>query len=329
MQRAVRRNFYRTQLRRNLGAQRIQNAKISAIEILPAVPPSPTPTCTPTATSTPTHTPTPVVGLTSRTLTYGYDRLQRLTGITYDSSPSYSYAYDKAGNRTDGRRTYDNANQVVGWTYDNAGNLLSDGMTARTYDALSRVLTSGTTTSAYNGDGTLISQTTGGTTTRYTQDLAAPLSQILQSVVGSTRTSYLYGRERLAIDGSPRTWFIGDALGSVRQTLNDSGVALNATSYGPWGQPQSTLNTPFGFTGELQQGGEVYLRARWYTPGSGRFVSVDPFAGFPEQPYSLNPYSHALGNPILLTDPSGRNVCEDHETSQGTPPSMDVTFWRS
>ena len=85
LQRAVRRNFYRTQLRCNLDAQRIQNAKISAIEILPAVTPSPTPTCTPTATSTPTHTPTPVVGLTSRTLTYGYDRLQRLTGITYDS----------------------------------------------------------------------------------------------------------------------------------------------------------------------------------------------------------------------------------------------------
>ena len=76
--------------------KRIQNAKISAIEILPAVTPSPTPTATgttgtatltptPSHTATATSTATPVAGLTSRTLTYGYDRLQRLTGITYDS----------------------------------------------------------------------------------------------------------------------------------------------------------------------------------------------------------------------------------------------------
>ena len=170
-----------------------------------------------------------------------------------------------------------------------------------------------------------MSQITGGTTTRYAQDLAAPLSQILQSVVGGTRTSYLYGRERLAIDGSPRTWFIGDALGSVRQTLNDSGVALNATSYGPWGQPQSTLSSPFGFTGELQQGGEVYLRARWYTPSSGRFVSVDPFAGFPEQPYSLNAYQYAYGNSVLHTDPTGECVPEVIGTYGQYDPSG---FWK-
>jgi RHS repeat-associated protein len=197
---------------------------------------------------------------------------------------------------------------VNGWIYDNAGNLLSDGTTIRTYDALHRVLTSGTTSYTYTGDGTLVSETTGGTTTRYTQDLAAPLSQILQTVVGSTRTNYLYGRERLAIDGSPRTWFAYDALGSVRHTLNDSGVTANPTSYGPWGTPHQSLTTPFGFAGELQHGSDLYLRARWYAPPQGRFVSRDPFAGFPEQPYSLNAYQYAYANPVLWTDPSGEVV---------------------
>jgi hypothetical protein len=41
-------------------------------------------------------------------------------------------------------------------------------------------------TYAYNGDGALVSQVTGGVTTRSVQDLAAPLSQILRTVQGST-----------------------------------------------------------------------------------------------------------------------------------------------
>jgi hypothetical protein len=64
-------------------------------------------------------------------------------------------------------------------------------MITRTYDALNRVLASGTANYSYIGCGTLVSQTIGGTTIRYTQDLAAPLSQVLQTIVGSTRTSYL------------------------------------------------------------------------------------------------------------------------------------------
>jgi YD repeat-containing protein len=42
---------------------------------------------------------------------------------------TFTYAYDRAGNRTDGGNTYDAANQVSGWTYDAAGNLTNDGVT--------------------------------------------------------------------------------------------------------------------------------------------------------------------------------------------------------
>ncbi len=97
--------------------------------------------------------------------------------------------------------TYDATNQVVGWQYDAAGNLLSDDTTTSTYDPLNRLLTSTSAgqsrTNSYNGDGVLVAQTANGTTTRYTQDLAAPRSQVLQTVQGSTTTDYLYGVERL------------------------------------------------------------------------------------------------------------------------------------
>jgi hypothetical protein len=49
----------------------------------------------------------------------------------------------------------------------------------------------------------------------------------------------------------------------------------------------------------------VYLRARWYAPGQGRFVSEDPFAGFATRPYSLHAYQYAYSNPVRWTDPSG------------------------
>ncbi|KAB8143088.1 hypothetical protein F8S13_12700 [Chloroflexia bacterium SDU3-3] len=61
----------------------------------------------------------------------------------------------------------------------------------------------------------------------------------------------------------------------------------------------------FGFTGELQQGSSVHLRARWYNAASGSFASVDPYAGDPANPA---PYMYASNQPTLFTDPSGRCI---------------------
>lgn len=125
-----------------------------------------------------------------------------------------------------------------------------------------------TTTNRYNGDGVLVGQI-AGSTTRYVQYRAAPLSQVLAS-----GTTYVYGHERLlGGTGSVRTWYTGDALGSLRQTLDNAGAPLAGLRYDPWGAPQSSTLSPFGFTGELQDAtGLTYLRARWYTPGAGTFL---------------------------------------------------------
>ena len=73
-------------------------------------------------------------------------------------------------------------------------------------------------------------------------------------------------RDRLASEiGGTRTWYGSDALGSVRQTLNNSGAVLGSVTYDPWGQVESGSTPGFGFTGELQdESGMVYLRTRWY-----------------------------------------------------------------
>jgi len=84
----------------------------------------------------------------TRIITYTYDGLNRLAGATETPGTTYAYTDDLAGNRTAVRAngalianlSYNDANQVIGWSYDAAGNLLSDGTTTRSYDALNRMV---------------------------------------------------------------------------------------------------------------------------------------------------------------------------------------------
>jgi|GEM_PF-3799748 len=58
--------------------------------------------------------------------------------------------------------SYDPAKHVTNWTYDQAGNLLSDDRQTYVYDALSRVTSTtvdSTTTHSYTGDGVLVALT--------------------------------------------------------------------------------------------------------------------------------------------------------------------------
>jgi hypothetical protein len=49
----------------------------------------------------------------------------------------------------------------------------------------------------------------------------------------------------------------------------------------------------------------VYLRARMYAPGMGRFLSRDTWGGTYKRPLSLNRWSYVDGNPVRFSDPSG------------------------
>jgi len=48
------------------------------------------------------------------------------------------------------------------------------------------------------------------------------------------------------------------------------------------------------------------LRARYYNPATGRFLSRDPEDGKPVDPKTLQKYLYAGGNPIDEIDPLGR-----------------------
>jgi RHS repeat-associated protein len=95
-------------------------------------------------------------------------------------------------------------------------------------------------------------------------------------------------------------------------------------AYTPFGVVASgNTPDPFGFTGELHSEGLVYLRARWYDPSVGTFTSRDPFAGYPQTPYSLHYYQYGYSNPLLWTDASGEG---DHHKPGASPFGCDITI---
>jgi RHS repeat-associated protein len=183
------------------------------------------------------------------------------------------------------------------------------------YDSANRLtsLSGGqTATYAYNGLGDRLTQNG----VNYTLDLNAGLTQVLND--GTNQ--YLYGVGRIAqVNTSTLVtdYFITDALGSVRQLTNGQGEITLANAYEPYGtlaQSAGSAQTSYGFTGEFTDpSGMVYLRARYYASGDGRFISRDTWMGDYNSPLSLNRWNYVQSNPVNYFDPSGNVNCRVSE----------------
>jgi RHS repeat-associated protein len=266
-----------------------------------------------------------VFSSTSRTITYTYDSLYRLKRADYSDGTYFSYTYDAVGNRlteqttggTSNTYVYDAANRLtsvdgIAYTWDNNGNLLSDGTNTYSYDHANRLIGVNRPTIAasygYNGLGDRLQQTVNGVTATYAIDLAGSLTQVL----ADTTNTYLYGSSRIGqYAGTTAEYLLGDALGSVRQLADASGNVTLAKGYEPYGEvlgSAGNTTTAYGFTGErTDNNGLIYLRARYYNPTVGRFTTMDTWGGDINQPATINKYNYALSNPQLYTDPSGHN----------------------
>jgi RHS Repeat. len=100
-------------------------------------------------------------GMVTRTITYTYDPLGRLTGAEYSTGERYEYAYDAVGNRTVYTGTTPLAGTAVTtYTYDAANRLLFASSPQRlityTWDARGNLIGDGTFTYAYNAAGKMV-----------------------------------------------------------------------------------------------------------------------------------------------------------------------------
>ena len=68
-------------------------------------------------------------------------------------------------------------------------------------------------------------------------------------------------------------------------------------------------DNPFRYCAEYfdKETGTYYLRARYYNPSLGRFITEDSYAGKINDPLSLNRYTYCYNNPIMWIDPTGHS----------------------
>jgi RHS repeat-associated protein len=113
-----------------------------------------------------------------------------------------------------------------------------------------------------------------------------------------------------------------DHLGSIRLVTDGSASLISAHDYLPFGaelpSTPTTPRDPLKFTGherdyfsaENVEGDALdYMHARYYGPGNGRFLTIDPVLDTKTallKPQTWNRYSYVRNNPINGKDPDGR-----------------------
>jgi len=214
--------------------------------------------------------------------------------------------------------------ETTAYTYDANGNQVtkttSEKTETNTYDGLNQLIgfTDGETTASYTYDvnGLRLSKTVDGVTTKHIWDGS---QQIIADVVNGQyyeADCYLRGTNLVATysycNGAKTdyTYYTQNAHGDVVNLIDAEGAVVKSYTYDAFGVEKNIDNSDvnaFRYCGEYfdVETGTIYLRARYYAPTIGRFISRDSYTGKIEAPLSLNLYTYCYNNPLVYFDPSG------------------------
>jgi RHS repeat-associated protein len=104
-----------------------------------------------------------------------------------------------------------------------------------------------------------------------------------------------------------------DGQGSVRGLVDSTGASIDKYTFNAYGEQTASSGTTensYRYTGQQFDAltGLYSLRARYYSPGLGRFLSRDTMEFGLSDPTENNRYNYARSNPISYSDPSGHFV---------------------
>jgi RHS repeat-associated protein len=277
-----------------------------------------------------------VTELNNRAANWSYDGIYRLTNETISLDPnnkngSVGYGLDPVGNRTSetstlsginsGSFSFNQDDELASESYDSNGNVTAGGGKTFSYNTDNQLvsMSGGAVQILYDGDGNRVKKIVGGVTTQYLVDDLNPsgYAQVVDELTnGAVSRTYTYGLQRIGqnqvVSNAWTPSFYGyDGFGTVRQMTNSTGTITDSYDYDAFGNKiNSTGTTPnnYLYRGEQYDPdlGLYYLRARYYNPLTGRFMSRDPEDGRIAKPATLHKYLYAGGDPVNGSDPTGR-----------------------
>jgi len=212
------------------------------------------------------------------------------------------YQYDANGNSI--RITEEK--QVVQMSYDGDDRLISV-VTEENGQVTSTV------SYAYDADGNRVQTSLNGEVTQYVVDSNDSLAQVIAELDkdDQVKVAYLHGDDLISqYRGNDIHYYHYDGLGSTRVLTDQNAAVTDAYNYEAFGELLEQIGETennYLYTGEQidPNTGNYYLRARYYNPASGRFLSMDSFNGFQTDPITLHKYLYANGNPVNFVDPTG------------------------
>ncbi len=259
--------------------------------------------------------------------TFGYDAADQLLSATVTNvgvlTNQYLFTYDPAGNRL--------SNQVGGSNYSTTYNALNQINTTtapgilRTneWDAVNRLVAVTTSSErvefAYDGEERLASirRLTNGVEASFRRFLWCDNQICEERDASGGSVTKRYFRQGVKVETGPDAgtfFYTRDHLGSIREVIDDGGDVLARYGYEPYGRQNPIaggFEADFGFAGMFltSEAGLYLTRFRAYDAELGRWLSRDPLQDA-ESLEGPNLYTYVGNNPINAVDPLGL-CCEE------------------
>ena len=163
----------------------------------------------------------------------------------------------------------------------------------------------------YDAEGLRTGKTVNGEKTIYVWDGDQVVMELSKG--GAVQKRYIRGNDLVYADKGENTekmYYVTDMHGNVVQLLDESGNVTKTYEYDSFGnevKPEKKDENPYRYCGEYydKETEEVYLRARYYEPSVGRFITRDTYTGESDEPLSLHLYTYCYNNPVDYLDDSG------------------------
>ncbi len=269
------------------------------------------------------------------TKAYTYDATGNRKTMTVSGAESYtaSYAYDLNNRLTAETREKSNITDITDYYYDNNGNTLAKrtgtlssssavttssvsidmtGAELYSYDGFDRMIgvqnASGSSIYTYKPDGLRCSKTVNGVKTTHVWEG----KNISLELDGNNAVVNRFVRGNGLIKSDNNGWYLFNGHGDVVQLADNTGTVTKTYSYDAFGNEKNISasdTNPFRYSGEYydKESETVYLRARYYEPEIGRFLTEDSYTGKPTDPLSLNLYTYCENDPVNYIDITGND----------------------